>query len=560
MTAMQIQGKEYVINKVFSNDFEFSIPVFQRPYAWQAEHALDLYEDLFEAANASLDREADKAPLYFLGSIVTIKEDTSQFAKVVDGQQRLTTLSLLISILRHAISDKEKGSYLTQFLSADPNPLRNMRGRPRLAVREDTQDFYREVFIDVGGVDRFLRKETNAPRSTSGHNLAKNATALLERVEKASQNQLERLAIFLLERCVLVVVSSPDLDSAFRIFSVLNDRGLNLSSADILKAEVLQGIPDGEKDSAARRWEQLEDSLGTQAFDDLFSQIRMIYKKQIVSNITSEYRKDILPQFKSAEFLTNVLEPYGRFMEIIRSGQFEGGKLSDDINRIFRFLTMIDNSDWIAPALVAMKSHQGDPAALLRHLLHLERVAAFMLVTRTSRVPRIKRYGEILGQMQTDPAALPSASDLSSEEKEYFKSQLGGDLYLLNNVPKYVLLRLESDLSDNSAMWASSVISIEHVLPQNPPATSEWAKNFSEEERDELTHCLGNLAILSKKKNSSARAFDFQKKIKSYFGNCGGDSFAWTNGLREFKEWTPEVIRSRNREGLRRLSAVWDLG
>ncbi|MCC5786543.1 MAG: DUF262 domain-containing protein [Phycisphaerales bacterium] len=557
---MQIQGKEYLIEKVFSNDFEFKIPAFQRAYAWQAEHANDLYDDLFEAANAYPDRAAESAPLYFLGSVVTIKADNSPVAEVVDGQQRLTTLSLLISLLRYAIKDQRKSEYLSDFLSAKGDPFLGTDGRPRLAVRDDDQQYYADIFVSANGVRRLVDEAVNDPRTISAKNMIENAKSLLRRIGDASQHQLERLATFLLKRCVLVVVSSPDLDSAFRIFSVLNDRGLNLSAADILKAEVLQHLPEDARSTPARRWESLEDDLGSDAFEDLISQIRMIYKRQIVSNIAAEYRKDILPEFKGTQFIDDVLEPYGRHMETVRSCSHEGHRVSDSINTVFRFLNMIDNSDWVAPALVVMKTSSSQPERVLEQLQHLERLAAFMLVSRMSRVPRIKRYGEMLGQLLADPAALPSAADLSSEEKARFRNQLSGDLYLLNNVPKYILLRLESCLNDSDALWNHRVISIEHVLPQNPSADSEWCGKFSDTQREILTHKIGNLVILSRKKNSSAKAYDFAKKKQSYFGRAGGTSFAWTNGVVSQEDWTPELIEQRTVDAVSHLADFWNLG
>jgi len=161
--------------------------------------------------------------------------------------------------------------------------------------------------------------------------------------------------------------------------------------------------------------------------------------------------------------------------------------------------------------------------------------------------------------MQTDPASLPSAAELSDDEKETFSTQLSGDIYLLNNVPKYVLLRLESELTDNVAVWDNRVISIEHVLPQNPPASSEWIKDFDSDDREQLVHQLGNLVLLSKNKNSAAKAYEFDKKKTAYFEKSGGASFAWTNGVISKDKWEPELIRIRTVEAVDHLKKLWSL-
>ena len=91
--SKKISGSEYPLAKIFSSDFEFIIPRYQRPYAWQIEQAQDLFEDLKDFAEAAPDEG------YFLGSVVLIKEDGKPHAEVIDGQQRLTTLTILLAVL-----------------------------------------------------------------------------------------------------------------------------------------------------------------------------------------------------------------------------------------------------------------------------------------------------------------------------------------------------------------------------------------------------------------------------------------------------------------------------
>ncbi len=94
MSTVKIQATEYSISKVFSNDFVFTIPLYQRPYAWTTEQAGELLEDLITALGDG-NKTIDEINPYFLGSIVLIKGDKPD-AQVVDGQQRLTTLTILI--------------------------------------------------------------------------------------------------------------------------------------------------------------------------------------------------------------------------------------------------------------------------------------------------------------------------------------------------------------------------------------------------------------------------------------------------------------------------------
>jgi len=93
MSAMKIHGNEYTINKVFSDDFAFEIPHYQRPYRWTTEQAGELLDDLLGTLRAHPDKPVDDLPPYFLGCVVLIKQESVPDPKVVDGQQRLTTLT-----------------------------------------------------------------------------------------------------------------------------------------------------------------------------------------------------------------------------------------------------------------------------------------------------------------------------------------------------------------------------------------------------------------------------------------------------------------------------------
>ncbi|MDZ8030866.1 DUF262 domain-containing protein [Nostoc sp. DedSLP04] len=140
MSAVKIQATDYPISKVFSNDFVFTIPLYQRPYAWTTEQAGELLEDLITALGDS-DDKIDEINPYFLGNIVLIKGDKRD-AQVVDGQQRLTTLTILLAALRTCVS-KEHIHILTRYLyeKDDFDPDDNVY---RLNLRERDAQFFKE--------------------------------------------------------------------------------------------------------------------------------------------------------------------------------------------------------------------------------------------------------------------------------------------------------------------------------------------------------------------------------------------------------------------------------
>jgi len=136
--------------KIFSNDFIFSIPRYQRPYSWTTEHSGELLQDLLDALNAAGDVESSGP--YFLGSIVLIKGDSAG-AQVVDGQQRLTTLTILLSVLRSLGSSEDK-SDLTSYIYQKGKRLEGTKDRPRLTLRPKDQPFFWDYIQHEDGLEK----------------------------------------------------------------------------------------------------------------------------------------------------------------------------------------------------------------------------------------------------------------------------------------------------------------------------------------------------------------------------------------------------------------------
>jgi len=135
-----LTAHEQPISRIFSNDYVFNIPSYQRPYAWTTEHARDLFDDLVGFMQNSLQTVEDMPP-YFLGSMVLIKSETQPKADVVDGQQRLTTLTLLLSALR-ANLPREQASDITQLIYEKGSQILGTQDRFRLSLRSRDQDFF----------------------------------------------------------------------------------------------------------------------------------------------------------------------------------------------------------------------------------------------------------------------------------------------------------------------------------------------------------------------------------------------------------------------------------
>lgn len=555
----KLEAHEMPLHKVFSSDYDFQIPDYQRPYAWQEEQAAQLLTDLQEA----LDRATDEP--YFLGSIVLVKNSAVPKADVIDGQQRLTTLTILLSVLRDLTEDPELRGDLDRLVMEPGAKIRGLAPRPRLTLRSRDADFFEKYVQTKGAVDTLLTLKEEALRTDAQKAVLRNATVLHRSLTALTEERRLELAQMLAERTFLVVVSTPDLDSAHRIFSVMNSRGLDLSPTDIFKSQIIGDLGAEASEACATTWEDAEEMLGRDDFAELFLHLRMIFaKKRAEQELLKEFPEQVLSRYlpgRAEVFVHDVVRPYAEAYAQIREARYESASGAEAVNAWFRRLQQVDNYDWRPAALWALRHHEDDPAWLDTFMRSLERLSASMFVRRVYTTPRVTRYAELLRQLDEGQGLNSPALELRDEEKAETRARLDGDLYLVGKIRKYVLLRLDELLARGQGVtYDHPLITVEHILPQNPKADSQWVELFDEEQRAQWTHRLGNLVLLNRAKNSAAQNYDFTAKKAKYFTGRGGVvPFALTSQVLQHAEWTPEVLKARQEELLVRLFEEWRL-
>jgi hypothetical protein len=260
-------------------------------------------------------------------------------------------------------------------------------------------------------------------------------------------------------------------------------------------------------------------------------------------------------------FVDDFLEPYALADQRLINQDFDAGGKWDNVNEWLKRLVQLDNDDWRPAALWALKNHNDDPVFLDIFLCKLERLAASFLLRRVYTTPRVGRYLELLKQLDNGDGVDAAAFELTDEEKKDSRERIAGEIYLVKPVRKYVLLRLDSIIAANpGASYAHKIITVEHVLPQNPNEDSHWVNDFTEEERTYWTHRLGNLLLLNRTKNSEAQNYDFDVKKSKYFTSSKGAAlFALTTQVLNYQEWTPTVVEQRQGELTKKLIDEWEL-
>ncbi|MGV0373750.1 DUF262 domain-containing protein [Corynebacterium pilbarense] len=557
----RIEAKEISVGKLFhSGDYEFEIPEYQRPYAWGVEESLQLLSDL----SGALERDTEEP--YFLGSIVLVKSPGDPRSEVIDGQQRLTTLTILLALLRDLVDNQSLRQSIHKLIETEALEWDNVPSKPRLRIRPRDTRFFHDYVQTTGATQELIGLSDNAPETDSQKKIRNNARALHEELAEWDQERLTQLFKLIGGRAYLVTVSTPDLNSAYRIFSVMNARGLPLSPQDIFKSQVVGAIAEHEKQQHAEVWENLEEELGRKEFGDLFLYIRAIKSRtRAVKGLLQEFPDQVLNAYlpdNGKGFIREVLEPYAKADIRMLAQDFHGDDPRwEELNNWLKRLDQLDNDDWRPPALWALKEHGEDAEFLVQFMAKLERLAASMLLRRVYATPRQQRYMELLKQLVEGDGLQADAFELTDAERRETLDRIDGELYLATRVRKYVLLRLDSVLAqDPGASYDHRIITVEHVLPQTPPQESQWTRDFSEEDAEQWTHRLGNLLLLNRRSNSRAQNYDFAVKKDKYFTSDQGVAvFALTTQVLKEPVWTPEVIADRQKYLVGTLAREWDL-
>jgi hypothetical protein len=556
-----IKGAEYPLYKVLSSDFEFHIPDYQRPYAWTREQASELFEDIsgFKASEGDAEK-------YFLGSIVLVKSDDVAKSDVVDGQQRVTTLTLLLAAIAAALSrDEEWRGQFDNFVREPGQKALKLAPKPRLFPRKKDQSFFEKYVQTPGGFPDLLTLDPGK-LSEPRRNMVDNARHFAERLAELAVEDVGELGQFIVNNCYMVVVTTDSFHAAYRIFSVLNDRGLELEPSDILKARIIARIEECARPTYTELWEDLEEQSGRKGFNELLGHVRMVYRKEKARRSQlEEFEEYVVKQLPTAEALIDdVLKPYAEAFEIVRNASYESTEDPERVNRILEWLQRLNNQDWMPVAMLLLRKDELDMAALVQHLGQLERLAGSMFIRGVYATPRMERYGKVLAAIErgNDLSAEDSPLNLTAEERQATLDWLDGRVYTYSaKLRSYILLRLDSFLAGAGAVYKHTVTTIEHVLPQTVATGSEWDALWSLEDRELWTNRLGNLVLLSRAKNAEAQNYDFAIKKTKYFQSKSGVSpYASTTQVLSRSRWTVAEVEARQQELLDVFRKGWQLG
>ena len=540
----------------------FEVPAFQRAYSWTTEEAGQLIEDLLLALG---DADAQRTPGgYFLGPILLLdagrpemRDIGSRTLQIIDGQQRLATLTVLASVLRDLArrTDRRALPELDRMIG-DGRGVGGYAGF-RLRMR--------------GAAQRTMATYIQSPGATlavaPSENLSEAEVLLLAvrdqfvaALSDREPSMLSRLTAFIRDVCTVVVITSRDVDRAHHTFATLNNRGRPLARCDIIHAQLMDGVNGSELARLQGEWEALGERLGPN-LDMLFSYVRAAIG-DARAPVISEIGRLAAVAGGGARFVDTVLIPFGRALADILAADHRGSPESDEINRHLRHFAWLPSSEWIPPLLLWWTRHGHDARALKTFLAQLDRLAFGVRVLGLGADKRQARAQQVRAAIEKGSAVRANGGplDFSAEEMRNVRHNLR-DLHPRSQLTcKLVLMRIESEISGNAAQLDPEVLTVEHILPQKPARTSIWRNWFSDaDERQACTGSLGNLVLVPRTLNEKARNQDFARKHAIFFAATAPPLPRLTEELRGVTTWDPTRIRAREARILATLNAMWQL-
>ena len=317
-------------------------------------------------------------------------------------------------------------------------------------------------------------------------------------------------------------VSTDNTEDAFRLFTILNDRGIPLSNADILKSINIGEISEEDLDEYSKHWEYLEEKYH-KGFDRFLSFVRTILlKNKPSSNLLDEYEKNIYQKNilkKGKNTIDFLIELDGIYDKII---DLNDENLSNEYKNLVTIMKLgLHSDEWIPTVLsYFLKFEYYNLDEFIKKLEYKfigDLMSNVSPSKRRENLNNIIKTIEIVSKENID--ILFENRELFDIDKNIFRKNINGDIYG-KKYTKYLLLKMEYLMNDNSVYLSNyKEISIEHVLPQNPLKKSHWRRDFTEEQRKLWTNKLSNLVLISNKKNVKLANLDFKKKKEEYLKN-----------------------------------------
>jgi hypothetical protein len=558
--------------QLFGNGTTYVVPKFQRDYSWTQDQWDDLWQDIQAMRLEGGD------PSHYMGYLVLQAKDDKSF-EVIDGQQRLTTLSLMALAVIRALQ-----RLVDQGVDAEDNrrrieQLRNVYigyldpvtlvAKPKLALNRNNDAYYQQYIVPLQNLpQRNLRSSERLLRSAFEW-LCRKVTD-----EGGVASDGAKLAKFLDElsdRLFFTVVTVTDELNAFRVFERLNARGVRLSPTDLLKNYLFsvvsrEGSHPGEIDALEKRWEGMVDQLGSERFPDFlrahWNSRRKLIRETDLFKAIREQTRDRQAVF---QLIRQMDEDIGTYVALSDPED----PLWNQPERLHaRELRMFSvRQPWpmlmAARRMLALNSSQttGEFAELLRACSIISfryNVIGGLATNELERVYNSVAQQITEGRLKTGAEIIRALAGIYVPDTQFRPAFEEKALKTTNarnsSVVRYILFAIEAAVSGRDFDEESSRYTIEHILPENPD--DGWEAFSETGQTDSAVYRLGNMTLLEEKFNKQAGNSSFRAKCDVYRKS----EFAITRRIaEENSDWNLERLRTRQKAMAKSATGIWKL-
>jgi uncharacterized protein with ParB-like and HNH nuclease domain len=492
---------------------KFIIPEYQRPYAWSDEQIQTLFDDLVEYT------ENENESTYFLGTIVSYENENDE-QEIIDGQQRITSLFLLLRALYSKLNSMK-----------ETKEVKNFKGQIESALWEQdelTAEVDYEKTLIVSKVMRDEGNETFASILINGiieegarDNYSLNYKLFTELIEKYATNEPELFFWFIrnvLNKAILLPITADSQDTALTIFSTLNDRGLALSDADIFKAKIYNHLDAEGKATFIEKWQQLDDiaSNANESIQKLFYYY-MFYLRALENDrntttpgLRKYYSRNNFEQLYESDLMNNLNTVLNLWLVVNNRIEIEDEDWSKNIEvkQVLDGLSSYPNEFWKYPVVTYYLKHHDSRDFEKLFLNFLKRLLAVLsaLYIVTPTINAVKR-GILNLNSEIIRSSMPRFDFATVDEKELKEKIKTAHRNTVRMILKMLAYQHQEELLPEK--WE-----IEHILPQK--WQSSYFPSNSDSEVKELVEHIGNKIPFEKKLNIVASNGYFKKKQESY--------------------------------------------
>lgn len=563
---MNFNTSNQTFRQLMGNGLSYRVPSFQRDYSWDADEWDDLWQDI-----EGLFGEAPE-PAHYMGYLVLQSEDNKAF-DIIDGQQRMTTLSLLMlaaiaRLMKLATPDDPqdpqfrraeqlRGNYIGYL---DPVSL---VPSSKLNLNRHGDGFYQNYLIPLEQLPR-------SGLNPSEHLLRRSFLWFEEHIRQRSDGSGEAIARFIdtvVDKLFFTVITVTDELNAFTVFETLNARGVRLSTTDLLKNHLFaliarDKINESELGALENRWEGIVGLLGSESFPEFLrvfwnSRNKLARKSDLFKTI-----RNAIGNRAEAFALIRDLDRQARVYAALRNPETSGWPAP--VRNSLKELQMFNVRQPLAVLLAAHErlGHEGSPE--FERFLRAIATLSFRYNVICSRLANEQErlYNDISiklheGRIANAAQAVQALRPAYPEDGEFRTAFADKILRTTNNrnkrILRYILFKMEAQLSGRELDSESAKYNIEHVLPENP---DEGWPQFDDRQREAFVYRLGNLTLLETAANREIGNAGYEQKRPV----LKASELQVSRRLAQHSDsWTADAIQAQQNWMARQATGIWQV-